>query len=202
MLPEVRTAHVSDVGAIAAMLGRAFHDDAVAHFIFPADEGRVRNLERFFEIQMRHHYFTRGEVYTTRDCAGAALWIPPIAPPVRPKDALAQLGLVRVVWGRFRATRRLVLLLAARHPKVAHYYLATIGVEPNEQHCGLGSALMQPVLQRCDAKTMPAYLECSNEANIAFYREHGFVVTEELHIPSGPRIWLMWRAADKHAIAS
>lgn len=194
MLPEVRAAHLGDVSGIASMLGRAFRDDPVSHFLFPLPGDRAAKLSSFFALQLRHQYLPRGEVYTVRDWLGASLWIPPRPRPMRPKDAFAQLTLVRIMWGRFREARRLALILAAHHPKVAHFYLATIGVEPRLQHQGLGSALMVPVLVRCDETDTPAYLECSKEENIPLYRKHGFVVTEDLQIPGGPRIWLMWRA--------
>ena len=40
---------------------------------------------------------------------------------------------------------------------------------------------------------MPAYLESSKERNVAYYARHGFRVREELDLPRGPRVWLMWR---------
>jgi hypothetical protein len=49
------------------------------------------------------------------------------------------------------------------------------------------------MLARVDADGMPAYLESSNELNLALYRRHGFEVTSEVAIPGGPRTWPMWR---------
>jgi GNAT superfamily N-acetyltransferase len=79
------------------------------------------------------------------------------------------------------------------HPKADHWYLATLGTEPAAQGKGVGSALMAPVLARCDNEGVPAYLESSKERNVPFYRRHGFEVTGELVLPDGPRIWEMWR---------
>jgi ribosomal protein S18 acetylase RimI-like enzyme len=76
---------------------------------------------------------------------------------------------------------------------VPHCYLAILGVDPEAQRRGLGSRLLRPVLARCDRERVPAYLESSKEANIAFYERHGFAVTDEVALPRGPRLWLMWR---------
>ena len=80
------------------------------------------------------------------------------------------------------------------HPKEpAHCYLRVIGCEPDRQGQGVGSRLMQPMLEQCDARGMPAYLESSNEKNVPLYRRHGFEVTGEVVTHLGPRAWLMWR---------
>ena len=49
------------------------------------------------------------------------------------------------------------------------------------------------MLDDCDRDEVPAYLETGTERNVAFYVRHGFKVTEELRLPKGPPIWLMWR---------
>jgi GNAT superfamily N-acetyltransferase len=65
---------------------------------------------------------------------------------------------------------------------------------PGEQGNGLGSRLIQPVLEICDRDGIPAYLESSKRSNIAFYARHGFRVTAELKLARrGPTMWPMWR---------
>jgi GNAT superfamily N-acetyltransferase len=176
------------------MLGRAFCDDPIAAYIFPEPHGREERLRRFFALQLRHNYLARGEVYTVDGNSAAALWMPPSPPAARLVDALAHVPLLLLLAGRFLATRRLSLLLASHHPKARHYYLGTIGADPARQGRGLGSALLSPVLARCDTRQLPAYLECSKRENVAFYGRHGFVVTGEVAAPDGgPPLWLMWR---------
>ena len=66
--------------------------------------------------------------------------------------------------------------------------------EPEHQGRGIGSSLMQPVLERCDREGVPAYLESSKERNVPYYGRHGFEVKRELRLPgNGPPVWLMWR---------
>ena len=69
-----------------------------------------------------------------------------------------------------------------------------LGTEPASQGKGIGSALMQPILDRCDSEGLPAYLESSKDTNIPFYSRHGFEVTGEIKIgKDGPMVWPMWR---------
>jgi ribosomal protein S18 acetylase RimI-like enzyme len=69
-----------------------------------------------------------------------------------------------------------------------------LGTAAGSQGKGVGSAVLAPVLKRCDEDGIGAYLESSKESNIAFYNRHGFEVTRELPLPSGgPSVWLMWR---------
>ena len=70
-----------------------------------------------------------------------------------------------------------------------HYYLAVLGTRTRPPGQGLGSALLAPVLDRCDGEGIGAYLESSKEANIPFYRRHGFEVVEEVPFAGGPKLW-------------
>jgi len=84
--------------------------------------------------------------------------------------------------------------VSSRHRiREPHYYLAALGTDPVHQGKGIGSALIEPVLARCERERLPAYLESSKEANVPFYRKHGFEVAEALEVPGGPTVWSMIR---------
>jgi ribosomal protein S18 acetylase RimI-like enzyme len=96
--------------------------------------------------------------------------------------------------------RRLGLVLASmsvvekHHPKEPHCYLQSIGVEPALQGRGLGKALLQPVLDRCDAEQVPAFLETVQERNLPPYRSRGFVEVSRAPLAGGgPLMYFMWR---------
>ena len=86
-------------------------------------------------------------------------------------------------WTVVEASTRLSEVIERAHPRDPHYYLAVLGTDPDEQGRGIGSALIQPVLETCDRDEVPAYLESSKERNIDFYARHGFRVTDELVLP-------------------
>ena len=194
-MPAVRPAGPDDVPAIRAMLARAFDDDPVATYLFPSARRRPSGLRAFFGIQMRSDLLPHGGVYTTEGCVGAALWAPPDKPPQGQLRALLTvLPVVPYVLGQtLRRSLRFLAQVKAIHPHEPHWYLETLGTEPAQQRRGIGSALLQPVLERADADGVRAYLESSKRENIPFYRRHGFEVTREVRLDDGPSIWAMWR---------
>lgn len=136
-----------------------------------------------------------GEVLVDEDLRGAAVW----SPPGRWKTPWTEtLGLalpsIRLFRGRTPRALRVLTAMEAAHPTdPEHWYLAILGTEPAHQGHGVGSALTRAVTDRCDEAGLDAYLESSKEQNLAFYRRHGFEVTEEKPLRGGPPIWLMWR---------
>jgi ribosomal protein S18 acetylase RimI-like enzyme len=108
-------------------------------------------------------------------------------PPLRQLTLLP--AVARIARGRAPRFVRLFALAEAKHPDDRpHWYLPTLGVEPDSQGRGLGSRLMRPVLDRCDSERLPAYLEASSPRSRALYERHGFEVTKEVRLPKdGPR---------------
>jgi predicted N-acetyltransferase YhbS len=191
---EVRKATAADIPEVAEALTRSFADDPVMSFVIPARNHQQR-LRRFFATELRHMALPLGEVYTTvGPVMGAAMWAPP--GKWRPKPSvLLRSGpsFIAAIGARLPAAMRFMTLVERKHPTEPHYYLSTLGTEPDFQRKGVGSALLQPVLDRCDTEGVPAFLESSKEANVPYYRRHGFDVTEQVSVAGGPPIWLMWR---------
>jgi ribosomal protein S18 acetylase RimI-like enzyme len=193
-MPAVREAHAGDAAELAAILSRAFADDPISLAIFPGPASRPQRLRRFFAFQLLHNYLPRGEVFTTEDRRAAALWLSPHVLLQRPVDRLAGLELAALLGRRYLWTRRLAVFLGEHHPRVPHYYLGILGTDPEYQRSGHASALLEPMLARCDAEQTRAYLECSREENLAFYARFGFDVREEVQPDArSPRLWLMER---------
>lgn len=190
-----RRATERDLPALGRMLARAFLDDPVAAWSCPPERLRPRVLEGFHGARLRH-LLPDGEVWTTPELSSAALW----APPERWRTTARQDFELTRIMARPRLIARMPLVAAGlvgverKHPHIPpHWYLAVLGTDPAAQGRGLGSAVLRPVLERCDADGVGAYLESSKERNIAFYARHGFRVASELRLPRGPRMWAMWR---------
>ncbi len=193
--PPVRQATSGDIDGMAGALSLAFSDDPVMRWLFGDDPPRpMRYSKPFFASEGRRH-LRHQTVYTADGHPGAAYWDPPghwktsalavlrLAPMILrgigPRTIKALQGLARIEQAH------------AEHPD--HYYLAVLGTHPGRQGEGIGSALLGPVLTRCDIDGVGAYLESSKEANIPFYRRHGFEVVGEVSFPTGPTVWPMWR---------
>jgi GNAT superfamily N-acetyltransferase len=177
------------------MLARAFDDDPVASWAWRPPRLRPRALERYQAIRVRH-LLEHDEVWTTQELDCAALW----APPEHWRKSLLQEAAYTPAFADPRLLVRLPLVsvgwfgMELKHPeKPPHWYLAVLGTEPERQGRGLGSAVLAPVLARCDSDGVGAYLESSKESNVAFYARHGFRVTGELRLLRGPTMWAMWR---------
>jgi ribosomal protein S18 acetylase RimI-like enzyme len=194
--PAIRRATAADGPALARTLARAFLDDPVAMWACASERLRPAMLERFQGTRTRQ-LLAHEEVWTTASLDAAALWAPPGAWKTTARE---DLELVRCVLTP-RLLHRLPLVVAGllelerRHPRERppHWYLAVLGTDPSAQGQGLGSALLQSMLTRCDEDGVGAYLESSKERNIDFYARHGFRVVGEINLPRGPTMWPMWR---------
>jgi GNAT superfamily N-acetyltransferase len=192
---EIVAAGAGDREAVATALAAAFFDDPVTTWSAPADRHRPAVLRHFFGCYFDFHV-GEGMVFVDPERRGAAVWA---LPGNWKTTAWQDLRIARAFphprhWRRAAAVSRGLLGLERRHPPLPpHFYLASLGVVSAAQGRGLGSQLLQPVLEICDSDGIPAYLESSKEANIAFYARHGFRVSGEHRLPRGPTIWPMWR---------
>lgn len=194
---DVRKAGAGGVQQLAQTLARAFHDDPVMSWVLPDDSRRPSITWRAFGVYLRRIWLQHEETYVVGDADGVCVWEPPHTWKLGLGEQLALIPAVARIYGRrFFHCMSALNALEKGHPEDAHYYLPFMGVEPESQGRGMGSALMRPVLERCDAERASAYLEASTPRNRALYERHGFVVTEEFKLGrDSPPLWRMWRSA-------
>jgi ribosomal protein S18 acetylase RimI-like enzyme len=194
--PPIRRATLADVPALTRMLARAYQEDPVAVWMCRSQTLRPAVLEALYSARLRQ-LLSHREIWVVPELSSAAVWLPPGSSktPV-PRDAV----LARSFLFHPSLLARLPLLAVGlmgvqrRHlPDPSHWYLSLLGTDPQAQGNGLGSSVLQPVLERCDIDGAPVYLETSKERNLGFYARYGFRVTGQLRLPRGPTMWLMWR---------
>ncbi len=76
-----------------------------------------------------------------------------------------------------------------------HWYLGTLGVDPDHQGRGVGTAMLRHWLEFAAGDPAPIYLETDRVENISFYQREGFEVVRETEV-LGVKIWCMRRAVD------
>ncbi len=193
---SVRKASAEDAPRLADALARAFQDDPGWSHLLPDASDRTRRLRLFFETELGGIALAHGLVWTTEEVVGAAVWAPPEGWRVPITATLRETPPMLRVFGRhLPLALRSRLRMEGRHPRrPPHWYLAFMGVAPEWQGRGLGTALMRPALEALDAAGTPAYLESSTPRSRALYQRNGFEVTGEFNLPSaGPPLWQMWR---------
>jgi GNAT superfamily N-acetyltransferase len=190
---SVRRTTVDDIPALGYALAAAFYDDPVMSWIIPDDERRRERLPSLMEL-FAGRFQPHGENRINEAGTGAAIWCPPGATFSADDDARLEADLVAVARDDLARTGEVVELLDGSHPAdEEHYYLMLLGVIPDRQGAGIGSALLRAVLDNADRDGVPAYLEATSPRNRDLYERHGFTVTRELRTSDCPPLWGMWR---------
>jgi len=144
--------------------------------------------------------FRWGEVHVTPDVAGVCAWLPPErSTPTfwrQVRSGMLKLPLHFGLSGfrKLTAYDDVARELHHDHAPMPHYYLAAIGVAPERQGQGLGSALMQPMLERADQQNLHCWLDTHRPENVRLYERHGFAVARLTDVPGHPvPVWGMLR---------
>ena len=195
-MADVRSATLDDADRIAQIAAAGFYDDPVMSWLFPVAAVRLDRLRLLFGGLARDMLPDRGIVHLTGD-ACVALWRDPTfehgrsaaervqeaadeGPSPFAPDEMERLGVLGAT-------------MTANHPHEPHWYLNVVSTVPANQGQGLGTAVLQPVLARCDADGSRAYLESTNPRNHTLYHRHGFVDAGEIRVEGGPSLTPMWR---------
>jgi GNAT superfamily N-acetyltransferase len=192
---EVRTAAADAVPNVAAVLADAFIDDPVFTWLLPGRLRQESRLRAMFGAEMEQYVLPHGTVWTTSGFDGAVTELPPGAWEMPSSATLKEaLQWLRAFGMRLPLATRVQHAMEKRHLREPHFYVRTIGVRTGLQGQGLGSALMQPTLERADSAGLPTYLEASSKRSAALYERLGFMHMDVLELPEGgPPLWRMRR---------
>lgn len=185
-----------ELAAAAALLGRAFRDNAMNRVVVPDGERRRErsNVAGMRAVLPLAH--ARGAVVAARSAGRLAGVRIALAPGVQTLGRPGWLALLRmlIVQGPRVAARwsAVAEALQLHRPLAPHAYLATLGVDPALQRAGVGRALVSDWLAAVDARRQRAYLETDSTMNANWYERFGFAVRTELTV-LGVTVYLMER---------
>ena len=185
------------------VLERAFSPDPLFRWAFPNSITRPAALQRFMRVPVEYG-LPYGRVTASHDARAVCVWLPPgpgITIPRMIRSGMLAVPL-RTGFGPFArfmaANDTMDKIHKARAPE-PHWYLVVVGVDPELQGQGFGSAIVREGLALADRESMRSYLETSERRNLAFYERLGFRVLEEAMLGNGgPQAWGMRREAVRH----
>jgi ribosomal protein S18 acetylase RimI-like enzyme len=206
--PQIFSLQQSQISIAAKMMADTFFPDPLSCYLLPNERYRLESLEKAWRKTINHD-FPLGYVYCSEQrernldssqILGIASWLPPNA---KSPSLLGSLPLILEIFlqNGFISTKRILNTLTKteayrlRDCPTPHWYLEGLGVSPNAQGKGIGSLLLQPVLQQADRQGEICYLFTSTDRAVKFYQRHGFVVREELRVLNdAPPLWMMMRS--------
>ncbi|MBN2155954.1 MAG: GNAT family N-acetyltransferase [Candidatus Lokiarchaeota archaeon] len=185
-----------NVKHFSRLVTRAWREDPLIKGFIPNAKERRHFLYAYKKFLVTLG-FLKGEIYTTDDMNGVAVWYPSTNSDFDLKDLIkADIG------DMIRNTNLLLLLKLLRmnkltgrmhkkHAPFPHWYLSQIAVDPNTQNSGLGSLLLKHKFN--NPQKWPIYLDCSNERARKFYEKHGFKMVDSAKLDKKHILYAMIR---------
>jgi hypothetical protein len=125
MPARIRNATYADADLLVRSLACAFDDDPLVNWIVRQDKKRPQGFDTLFRTCLCALSLPHGEVLTTHDCVGGALWYPPGTGKITGgRQILLLPAMIR--GAGFRGIGRLIHVMDTLdkvHPKARHYYL-------------------------------------------------------------------------------
>jgi ribosomal protein S18 acetylase RimI-like enzyme len=176
----MKKARVEDKQLVIDILSRSFNDNQSVNYIVKQGSKREFRLKELmaYSFDICYQY---GKVYLSDNNAGCALVLYPDK-----KSAIKTIPLdLRLIFkciGIENAGKAMKRegLIKKQYPSEPIYYLWFIGVLPDHQHNGTGTALLTSLMDDARQQSKPIYLETSTIKNISWYQNFGFNVYHEL----------------------
>jgi ribosomal protein S18 acetylase RimI-like enzyme len=140
-----------------------------------------------------NEYVALGALWRIPGVGAAAAWLSP-ADSSRLREARVAKRRTATVTDDVStaADRRRWAWLDSHLPDRPVWFLDLLAVAPEAQGAGLGGVLVRHGTARARAAGLTAFLETSNERNLAFYASHGFHIVDQGEAPgAGPMVWFL-----------
>jgi len=185
-------AGIEDKNRIVDILSNAFDDNKSVNYIIHQDakrKQRIRNLMAY-SFDLCHSF---GDVFLSEDKKGCAL----ILLPDKKKTTLrsvfldTKLAVSSIGLANLKKAIKREAAISKIHPAGKIYYLWFIGVDRTNQGNGVGSKLLESVIQEGLSQKRTICLETSTTKNLPWYEKHGFKTYRDLDF--GYKLYCMKR---------
>lgn len=173
----------SDKNTVVDILAKSFDNNKSVNYIVRQDEHRKQRLRQLmsYSFDVCNSF---GRVIFSENKKACALIIFPDKKRATVQSLLWDIKLIAGCIGLKGISKAISREKKIKNlqPKEPLYYLWFIGVNPEEQHKGIGSALLTEIIQDAEQQNRTLCLETSTEKNIPWYQKFGFTIYNELDI--------------------
>jgi GNAT superfamily N-acetyltransferase len=176
----MRHANYKEKDLIIDILTQSFETNKSVNYIIPQDEKRIRRIRALMDYSFEICSLF-GEVFISDDDNACALIVYPDKKKTTLKSIVLDVKLILQCVGfkNIKKTLSREALIQKIQPKETMTYLWFIGVKLTEQNKGIGSLLLQEIIDHSIQNKRPIYLETSTIKNLPWYGKFGFKVYSE-----------------------
>ena len=168
-------ANYHDKHLVVEILTSSFAANKSVNYIVKPGGNKLKSIRNLMDYAFEICYLF-GKVFMSDDRQACALILYPDKKKTTFKSVWLDIKLILFCIGlqNLKKTLRREALIKKIHPAEPITYLWFIGVHPDFQGQGLGSTLLNELIQASNAQKRPIYLETSTRKNLPWYQKLGF----------------------------
>ena len=177
---------------IVDILVHSFYDNRSVNYIIKQDRKKDERIRKLMKYSFDLCYYF-GDVFFSENKMGCALILFPEQRKNRIKSILLDIQFIFSCMdiGHFKKAMAREAKIKALQSDGLKSYLWFIGVTPFQQGRGIGTLLLNEVLDFLQKKNRPVLLETSNVQNVRWYEHSGFKIYNKLNL--GYELYFMKR---------
>ena len=192
----MKNADYKDKNLVIDILTKSFETNQSVNYIAKQGRKRLKRIRALMDYSFEVCYMF-GDVFLSDDRKACALILYPDKKKTTLKSILLDIKLIFSCIGVENIKKALVResKIKQLQPKTTMYYLWFIGVDPEHQNEGIGSVLLDEIINDSKNKQRPIYLETSTLKNLPWYKKYGFQIYNELELSY--KLFFLKRELDK-----
>ena len=192
MRPTIQKYSAERLDTTVSMLAEAFVANPLHISAFGPQ--RIDQNRSFFRIGLRHMFTGQAFVALADDKVRGYIHFnaSPNCLPLPEEIPLAVTTLLKPLGEAIPQIIKWFARWCHLDPEEPHLHLGPIGVAPDAQGQGIGTALMHRYIEHLKQEQTAGYLETDQPKNVEFYKKFGFAVQHEERLID-VTTWYMWR---------